>query len=240
LYLPQVLVSQDRGGLHRDSVWKPKATSKDITGGSLNVNTASNPAMFDGDHVLVGFYDDNLNTPIILRGIPHPSADVGNEDKTAGHRLRLKLADGDPEFVKHKGAFYGIDDSGDFVIDLREAYAGDTDASGNEPEAAGDGTTGNMNVKLPEGSKITITLNDEPLGVLELSGANAKLTLGDGSKSVAIAETLQAFYGTLKTYIEAAIVPTGLGPSGNILAGSGPAPTWDAAIASTKLKIPNG
>lgn len=87
-----------------------------------------------------------------------------------------------------------------------------------------------LEVKLDTGASLKVVGKD---------GA-AVTTLGDGAVSAAIAEHLETFYGSIKSYIEGAIVPTGMGPSGNILAGSGPAPTWDGSIKSTKLKMPDG
>lgn len=69
---------------------------------------------------------------------------------------------------------------------------------------------------------------------------DAVTTLGDGAVKATIADHLETLYGQLKTYIENAKVPTSMGPSGTILAGSGPAPSWDPNINSNKLKFPDG
>ena len=142
IFLRKVLVSQDRGGIHNGKVWKPRAAKIDITEVEFVADGGTNPANWDGDHVLVGFMEDNLNLPIILRGIPHPAQDTGGTEKEVGHRLRLKVADGDPDFCKHYGSFYGLDEKGDFTVDLTQAYSADLEANGNEPAPPGDGSVG--------------------------------------------------------------------------------------------------
>ena len=51
-FFPRCLVSQERGGMHEGDIWCPRATTLDITG-VLDLNTGSNPADLDGDHVLI-------------------------------------------------------------------------------------------------------------------------------------------------------------------------------------------
>jgi hypothetical protein len=233
-------VSQERGGMHSGKIWKPRAASIDKSGNTVDLNKGTNPADLDGDHVLIQFIDGNINQPVITAGIHHPSADVGNEEKEIGNRMRLKLEDGDPDFCKHKGAFYGIDKEGNFVVDTRQAYAKDefeTDAS--EPVPLEDGSAGNHIIRLPKGSKLSVSIEDGETFEVDLKDADALLKLGDGAVGVALATHLETLYNNLKAYIEGAIVPTGVGPSGTILAGSGPAPIWDANIASTRLTIPD-
>ena len=86
-----------------------------------------------------------------------------------------------------------------------------------------------MEMKLDEGASLKVTGKD----------GNATTEFGDAAVKVAIADHLETFYGNLKAYIEAAFVNTAMGPSATIGASAGPAPTWDAAINSSKLKIPD-
>ncbi len=245
--LKACVVSQELGGMHRGRVWKPRATKLDKTGSAVDIDRATNPAELDGDHVLVSFLDDNLNQPIIIRGIPHPSADFGNEDKVAGKRLRLKVADGDPDFWKHHGAFFGVSDAGNFVVDTTEAYAGEALLeNGKERPAVEDGTTGNYTVRLPKGAKLTVQIEGGATLEVDLKDADAKFTLGDGAKSAIIAETLQTFWdSTVKPALDEWAGPaghkhgTGVGPSG-VPIPPFVTPTFDAAAISSKIKFPNG
>jgi hypothetical protein len=73
---------------------------------------------------------------------------------------------------------------------------------------------------------------------VEGNAASAVLTLGDGAKSVAIAEALQDYIDTsVKMEFDAHTHPTGMGPSGPPAA---PLTAYNTAITSSKLKIPNG
>lgn len=87
-----------------------------------------------------------------------------------------------------------------------------------------------VEIQMDEGAGLLLTDKD----------ADTTTVLGDGAVKATVADHLETFYGTLKSFIEGAIVPTAMGPSGTILAGSGPAPTWDGAINSSKLKFPDG
>lgn len=275
-FLPGVLVSQDLGALHRGQIWKPRATTMDITGDTLDLNQASNPAAWDGDHVLVGFLDDSLNMPVILRGIPHPSADVGNEAKTVGHRMKLKVADGDPNFWKHHGAFFGVADNGDWQVDTSYAYDGKLPTpDGKEPPTVPTDGRGSHLHTLPKNATFKIRLVDADgttqvaeltLSATELKqvfanaaadlllqigtgatlkvegkDATAKLTLGDGSAHVAIAEQLQTWWGTVQTeFIRwAPLVEAALNSLGFPITPPLVVPAYSSTITSTKVRIPD-
>ena len=268
-FIPNVLVSQEIGGMHRGRVWKPRAATLEITGKPIDWNKEINPAQIDADHVLVGFLDDNFNLPVILRGIPHPGADIKNDTKDPGNRINLLVADGDPDFWKHHGSYFGVDDNGDFVVNTACANNGSLLPTGEENPPPVDGS-GSQNHYLPQHAKYLLQLLDmsnptAPVPVLEmqiqktdlglkvgvgavntlkveLADTMAKLTLGDGTKHVPIVETLQAFYTALKAKLDAFDAHThtdGMGGTGV------PSPTivadpWDATINSSKVSIPNG
>jgi hypothetical protein len=162
-FLPRCIVAQERSGLHSGHVWKPRACSMTLTGDPVDMNAGTNPANLDGDHVLVGFMDGNSNQPVIMRALPHPAADVGNEEFGVGHRLKLKVADGDPDFYKHNGSYYGIHKNGDFYIDTTHANDGQlldsTGEWGHEPEPPTDGK-GSVVCELPQDARWTVKLMD--------------------------------------------------------------------------------
>lgn len=219
----------------------------DITGDTFDPEKGTDPSSMDGDHVLIGFLDDNFNLPVILKGLSHPAMDVGSEDADeAGQRLRVKDADGDPDFWKHHGVFYGVNDNGDFVIDTRYAYAGSTfNDDGSEPDPPEDGTTGNFILRLQKGTKLQLDIEDGPTFALEFKGEDTVLTLGDGAVAVAVADHLQALWESWKAAFDVwadsasgHTHPTGVGPSG-------PPATpltvddWDDNINSNHLLIPD-
>jgi hypothetical protein len=264
--LRAVPVVQDRSGLHSGRIWKPRAASFDITGGTLDIEKGTNLANVDGDHVLVGFLDGTHTRPVILGALPHPANDVGNEDKAVGNRMRLKAVDGDPDFWKHHGVFYGVADNGDWVVDTTQANAGELEPNGKEKAPPTDGS-GSQFHTLPQDAQYVVTLMDmsnpaSPQVVTELAitkallelvieagaalkiegkDANAKATLGDGAVSMTISEHLETLYGNLKTALETYnphVHPTAWGPSGP----AAPVlvvPPWDPTIKSSKLKTPD-
>ena len=157
--IPKAMVLQDKGNMHSGRVWKPKASTMDVTGILFSADGICNPANFDGDHVLVGFMDGLQNQPIILGGVPHPSRDLGNEDRAVGHRTYLKLADGDPDIFRHHGSFYGIDDTGDFVVNSTCANDGEILPDGTEKPPPTDGT-GSQRHYLPQDAEHRIEFDD--------------------------------------------------------------------------------
>lgn len=199
VFLPAVLVLQDRGGMHSGRIWKPRAATVDKGDTDLDLDAQANPADLDGDHVLVGFIDDNLNAPVILGGIPHPSNDEGNASKPVGQRMRLKVADGDPDFWKHRGAYYGIDDAAGFLVDLSQAHSGQFDAQGKEPSAPQDGSIGNIEMKA-QNSALAKFLVDGGKG-LWIKAAEMAMGVENPSDWVALASLVNAELEALKTTI---------------------------------------
>lgn len=158
--LPRCLVLQRSGGMHDGEIWKPRATTRDITGTDLNINEPgkSDPFDWDGDHVLVGFMDDSFNLPVILGSVPHPEADVGkvsegDDAEEVGARMRLRTVDGNPRMWKHKGVFWGVDADGGWRLDLRNANDGEHNADGTEKAAPEDGSVGNYTAHIQKGAR---------------------------------------------------------------------------------------
>lgn len=259
--LSRVLVSQKRGGMHNDDIWKPRATRQNIET-TLNNTTGANVGSFDGDHVLVGFLNNSFEEPIILKGLPHPSRDINS---ISGNVLRLKKVDGDPDFVKHHGVLYGIDDHGNFIVDSIRGNNGSIDSTGKEPNPDTTGQSGNQTFNLPDNSKFQIILWDVsnpalPIesGKIEIqkNGGNihvafsggetltidnkdnlATFKLGSGNVGVAIANHLETFYNNVKTLLATHIHNDSLGGACTVT--TTVFPPWDSNIKSNKMTIPD-
>lgn len=211
-------------GIQDGHIWKPRAVSLDVTQAPLDVQKGTLPAHMDGDHVLVGFLDSATNLPIILGLVPHPSNDIGHESDAIGHRQRLKVADGDPDFWKHHGSYYGVTDSGNFVVDTTHANDGHLESNGQEPVPPTDGK-GAQTHNLPQDATYKVVLLDmaptllpqpqPPAVVTQLTldkttfellieagaafkvegkATTATVTVGNGAVSATIAERMQALY----------------------------------------------
>lgn len=265
--LSKVLVSQKRGGLHNDDIWKPRAVSKNIFG-DFNSTTGANPGSLDGDHVLIGFINNSFDEPIILKGLPHPSRDVNNDPYEVGKRIKLKVIDGDPDFTKHHGVFYGVSDVGDFEVNTIYGNDGTTDDNGIEPNPSNNGNSGNQNYNLPKGSAFSIIFKDttNPISPTEYmkfkvqssddnievtmdggkvitiskSELQAFLKLGNGAVSAAISEYLEVLYNKVYLALFTHIHPIGTPNTGTPIWGSPEGlPTWDSNIKSEKLTFPD-
>jgi hypothetical protein len=263
--IPKALVLQDRGGMHDGRIWKPKAATFDVTEVPFDPDTGTQVSNMDGDHVLVGFVDNALNQPVVLGGVPHPSQGIGASPEAAvGHRRQLVVADGDPDFARHHGAFYGVDTNGDWLVDTTMAYDGTLGADGTEPGAPTDGTGSQKHLLAMDAehrveffdmtdplapvakgfmsfvmTALTLMLEGATLKV-EGQAAAAKLTLGDGAKSALIAEAWETFFdGSFKTWLTTHTHATGVGPSA-VPTEAGTFPAYaSSAATSTHLKLPD-
>lgn len=225
-FLPRCLVLQDRGAIHSGRIWKPRAANFDLTGNGLNLDQATNLATVDGDHVLVGFLDDQFSQPIILGGVLHPSVDAGAEQSQERQRLQLKQVDGDPDFWKHHGAVYGVADNGDFRVDTRFANDGELQENGAEKDPSTDGS-GAQRFDLPVDAsqvvtfwdmgspespeaKLTVTTDKEKLRlefvdsgfIFEVSDADTKITLGGDAEQAVVDSLLQGELARIKDDID--------------------------------------
>lgn len=238
--VPRVLVTHgERAGLQEGDISIPRATTIAVNGPLDQLQT--NPAMMDGDHVIIGFLEDDLKKPFILRYMSHPSSDIGNDGNPAGQRMRLKEADGQPRFTKHKGSYWGIDADGNMVFDLTKAHDGSSyQSTGAEPPPLGDGSVGNVTLKLPAMAKVTVQIDGGASFVLDKNGADATSTLGDGAVHTAISEHLEDLWNELVQWLSMATVLTSLGPSAPFPTIPGPPPAWAAAIQSGKMSLPDG
>jgi hypothetical protein len=256
--LNKVMVSQLHGGLHNDDIWKPKATTKNILE-NLNDTIGANPGSLDGDHVLVGFVNNSYSEPIILRGIPHPSRDVFNSDFSIGKRIKLKLVDGNPFYIKHNGIFFGVDDSGDFSVNSSFATKGNTLETGEEIL---EDNSGNQSFILPDISKFSIifnnminalspieaikleikkddnnlvfSLNGENIITLNGGGNSAEMTIGSGVAHPAIADKLKLLWNTFRLIFNNHTHPILEGITG---LPSTIAPNWDEDISGKKVSF---
>ncbi len=233
------LVARPYAGMHGGVIAKPRAATLDITGNPVEWDRRTNPSNTDGDHVLVEFLENSFHQPVITAQIEHSSADVGQGAKALGFRTKFSATDGAPWYVKHRGAFFGVDDSGNWIVDTTEAHDGELTPEGAQKPPTTDGSRGNVTVRAAAGATVTVEIAGGAALRLSGSGATAQLTLGDGAYSVAVAEHLRTLYADLVSALDAHVHPTGVGPSGTAAAGGFAAPAWNPSIVSSKLTLPD-
>lgn len=152
-------------GLHDGDVQIPRATTMDVTSAAagVNVNSGTDPANMDGDHVLVGFMDGDVSLPVILCRIPHPRADVGTiAVDVLGHRVRTFKRDAHQRLWRHHGSYWGTSSFGDYVVDTTRANDGTLQPNGEEKAPALDGVCGNQEYLVPKGSTWEAKVLDDP------------------------------------------------------------------------------
>lgn len=246
-----VLWTADRTGLQEGDISLPRPTTTDITG-TLNINHSSNPASWDGDHVVVSFLEDDPGLPFVVRSIHHPSSDIGNAALQPGHRMRILKADGQPRFWKHKGVYFGVDNTGNYILDTTRGHTGGYAVDGSELPNDGP-TSGGVTVNIPNGAEFKITAKD----------ANHPATSVHSDAHVCRVENLEAMYDDLKDNVDeiktklhthyhdvvgvtaGAATVTGTASTGAIpitdvaVKVNTSAPAWDPDINSTKVTIPD-
>lgn len=128
------LVSVARGGMHEEHPWIPTPSTLDLSTGKpvtmKDVTSGASPLDLNGDHVLVGFMDNTFNSPVILRGIPHPRSDGGGPSGGLPDSIRPTAKQGQPDYTMHRGIYWGADNSGSFWINATNGHAGQLKADG--------------------------------------------------------------------------------------------------------------
>jgi hypothetical protein len=160
--LPKVPVLQRTHGLWDYDIYTPRAARQDIEGSDL-IGTGSkgkrptSAEKMDGDHVLIGFLDNDPNQPVIL-------------PFTLGHKnanYRPAAADGHVRRIRHNGVLMAWDKDGNFSIDATGGAAEILGPKGTEVASGGNVSVSGVTVKL---------LSDE----VELgNGAGDAVVLGD-------------------------------------------------------------
>lgn len=165
-FLQSCLVATGKQGIHDGDIWRPRPSSVSFSG-ELDFNQFQSLADFDGDHVIVGFLDDDVKMPVILGQIPHPalpadsSIETGSETDLIGHRLRLKQADGDVRLWRHHGTYFGVRNDGSFVVDASRGYTNSVTDDGSYPSYANDPAPQTV-LRLRPGGTFRIEIVSDP------------------------------------------------------------------------------
>jgi hypothetical protein len=156
--LHDVAILRRSAGAVDSEVWVPRAASIDLTGqpfavagnGPLDptVLAPTNPSNMDGDHVVVGFMNNDLAQPIILGQLDHPQ---NANHVPYGVPPDTKLA------VTMRGWLWAMKADGTMIVDSNLASAGIIPPA-LPPVETPDPGAGNLEISLPAGRKISIGL----------------------------------------------------------------------------------
>jgi hypothetical protein len=141
--LPKVPVLQRTHSLWDHDIYTPRPARQDIEGGDL-VGSGSkdkeptSAEKLDGDHVLIGFLDNDPNQPVILPyTLVHPKANY-----------RPLAADGHVRRIRHNGVLMAWDKAGNFSIDATGGAAEVFGSKGSEVPSGGNVSVSGVTVKL--------------------------------------------------------------------------------------------
>jgi len=139
--IPRVPVLQRTLGLWDYDIYTPRAARQDITGGALHGPGTAQPTSaekLDGDHVLIGFLDNDPNQAVILPfTVAHPNTNY-----------RPVAADGHVRRIRHNGVLMAWDKEGNFTIDATGGAAEVLGSSGTEVASGGTVSVSGVAVKL--------------------------------------------------------------------------------------------
>ena len=163
--LAKVPVLQRTQGRHDEDIYIPRDSRQDIEGGTLATGGTKSTARpsaaesMDGDHVLIGFLDNDPQQPVVLPFVfSHPKS-----------ACQPTAAIGRVKRMRHQGTLVEWDKDGNFTIDATGVAAEILGPKGTEVPAPGKGKITLVNKDLG-GSKLSV--------ILDASSAPGKLLLG--------------------------------------------------------------
>lgn len=183
LALFRVPVLQRNYGVHNiHGLWVPRGTSRDLEGGELLLRPVSRNGTrrgdptpmdrLDGDQVLVDYVEGDLDMPVIIGAYDHGRSNrqIVTEAGTPVH--------GEPQateyYVHHNGTEIRINETGDMLIDLLEAYGTDED------EDAANGQ-GDLRIRVKSDRSVTIEVNGTDVLEVFEDGGQVRVDLGAGA-----------------------------------------------------------
>jgi len=220
----RVPVLQRNYGVHNlHGLWVPRGTTRDLAGGTLVLrpvsrNGSPNPEggttswdQLDGDQVLVDYVEGDIDMPVVIGAYDHERSNrqIVTAAGTPVH--------GEPQateyYVHHNGTELRINENGDMLIDLAQAYGTDED----EDASAGDGE---FRIRVKADRRVTIEVDGEDVLEVLKSGTQVEIHLGEGAaESVILGDAF-------KTYLDAELQKVNT--------------FWSAVYATHKHTVPMG
>ena len=205
--LYHVPVLQLRHGLQDEEVWIPRPSRIAIAGGMLVTEASTSgprptPAEgLDGDHVLVGFLENDPAQPVVLPfTMGHPASKrkiVGSE----GHVWRRRF----------NGVLVEVDRNGNYVVDATGAAKEELGPGGSE--ISNSGTGGKVTIKTKNGVGGEASIEIDSSGNIAINAAPLSKVTVDSLAEVCGATDAQVrgtnFYLAFNTFIGA--ISTALG-----------------------------
>lgn len=159
LIIRRALVCTTKSGVYEGDIWIPRGTAQNIqTRQAVDLSKVLDPRQLDGDHVLLGFIDGTLTTPVVVAQLPHPQAGRNLADtETLGTRIKVLNTEEAVRYWRHHGTYFGVDQDGNFNINAAGANDGAyNDTDGREQDHIADGSHGNITLTIPDDALIKL------------------------------------------------------------------------------------
>lgn len=200
-FLSRVLVLQEGHGLWDTDFRVPRPSRSTLSGGDVvsqpSGDKVPTPAEdLDGDHVLVGFLDNDPHQPVVLPFVmAHPNS-----------RYEPKAADGRVRRIRHNGTLIEIDKEGNVTLDGRGSAAEEFSAGGAEQSNSGTGGKVLLVTKDGSGNVTSVYLNNQ--GQIHFGGAP-----GTATEPFVCGNVLKSIMGDLRTAVRNLKLMTAWGPT---------------------------
>lgn len=197
--LSRVPVMQRQHGVNNvNGLWIPRPCSRVIStgegvsfqpvsaareGGTSRRSTGTPASLFsdlDGDHVLVGFVENDGDYPVIMEAFTHEATRrlvVGDldsigweegDDSTRGAPYRNEY------YLAHYGTEVRVNAQGDLLIDTVGAF---TDPSTEDAS----GSVGQVRIRVKDSQRFTVEMDGTDVLEVFKSGAQVRVDLGEGA-----------------------------------------------------------
>lgn len=227
LPLSNVPVTQNQHGVNNvHDLWVPRPSTRTVAtsmpvslAGLGSRGQATLPPSFygdlDGDQVLVGYVENDLDYPVILRALPHERTNrlVTGSVSSTGWAEGDASSRGTPSrnefYTSHYGTEMRINASGDLLFDTVGAFQDViTEANGVN--------TGQVRIRVKNSQRFTVEMNGTDVLEVFKEGSQVRIDLGAGAvERVILGDAFRSFLNNFFTAIfDTHTHATGTGPSG--------------------------
>ena len=208
LYRVPVL-QQNYGVNNVHGLWVPRGTTRALNGADLTLTAltergtrvpGSGPTdlgQLDGDQVLIGFIEGDLDLPVVVSAFDHESSN--REIQTAAGTPEFGVPQKDEYYVHHYGTELRISADGDLLIDALNAYGKENAETGEEDATQGQGE---IRIRIKEDRRVTIEVNGTDVFEVWQDGGQVRIDLGEGAtERLILGDTFRSFFNDFITNI---------------------------------------
>lgn len=201
--LYRVPVLQRNYGINNiHGLWVPRGTTRALNGAELNFTAltgrgtrvpGSGPTDFgqlDGDQVLVGFIEGDMDLPVVVGAFDHEASN--RQIQTAAGAPAFGVPQKDEYYVHHYGTEIRISEEGDLLIDALNTYGKTNAETGEEDATQGQGE---IRLRIKEDRRVTVEVNGTDVLEVWQDGSQVRIDLGEGAdERLVLGDSWRSFF----------------------------------------------